>query len=90
MTKKIDDYASYSGTLTVAATDATTKKITLNGVVQQPVGNHVVNVVSHVVSVEFFSTTGQKLRENELKPGVVIEKVQFSNGSVQTNKKIIK
>lgn len=81
---------SYTGSVTISSTEATTKKITLNGVVQQPVGNHLIDAAATIVSVDYYSITGQKLNKSDLTKGIFIEKTTWSNGRVVSNKQIIK
>jgi len=55
------------------------------------VGSNIISADNNkVISVEYFSISGQRLRNSELMPGVVIEKKTMSNGSITTNKRVIK
>jgi len=82
---------SYTGTLTLSTDGAQSKKVTLSGIVDYPVGiNTISNENSRIISIEYYSITGQKFNISQLKPGVVFEKKELSNGKVITNKKVIK
>lgn len=80
---------SYTGSITISSTEATTKKITLNGLVQQPVGNHLIDSESTIISVDYYSITGQKLNKTDLTKGIFIEKTTWSNGRIVSSKKVI-
>jgi prepilin-type processing-associated H-X9-DG protein len=82
---------SYSGTLTLSSEGAQSKKITLIGKVDYPVGlNNISSENSKVISIEYYSVTGQKLSNLEQNHGVVIEKKVMSNGRVIASKRVIK
>lgn len=81
---------TYQETLNISSTDAVSKKIVLNGIVEQPSGNDLFEKSGEVVSIEYFSIMGQKLKSEELKPGVVIERVTMSTGVVINNKVLVK
>ncbi len=80
---------SYTGTLTISSVGATTKKLTLSGVVVQPVGNHLFDLNATIVSVEYYTIAGQKLKSSELSKGIFIEKTTWSNGRFESRKKVI-
>ncbi|MBN2806803.1 MAG: cellulase family glycosylhydrolase [Prolixibacteraceae bacterium] len=81
---------SYTGSITISSTAASTKKITLNGLVQQPVGNHPIDAESTIISIDYYSVTGQKLNKSDLTKGIFIEKTSWSNGRIVSSKKVIK
>jgi hypothetical protein len=82
---------SYVGYLTIGSDGTQSKIISLNGKVDHAVGiNNISDGNDKVISIDYYSITGQKLRRHELMKGVIIEKKLISNGSVITNKKLIK
>ncbi len=81
---------TYSGTIQITSSDAQTKIISLNGKVDYP--ERVTNLEpkeEEIISIEYYSILGQKLSTQNLKTGIVIEKIYLSNGKILVRKKMI-
>ncbi|MBN2805741.1 MAG: hypothetical protein JXR22_03705, partial [Prolixibacteraceae bacterium] len=82
---------SYSGALTISTEGFAAKNVSLAGFVDYPVGiDNISGRGNDVVSVEFFTLSGQKLNNEWLPKGVVIERKRMSDGSIVTSKSIVK
>lgn len=78
---------NYSGTLSISSVGATTKNITLNGKVEEPVSVRNPEMDNlQVISIEYYSITGHRISKIETWQGVYIEKKLMSDGSIITNK----
>lgn len=78
---------SYSGSLTITSEGAQTKKVSLSGSVDYPVG--IANFdkgEAKVVSTEYYTITGQKVRSSDNLRGLFIQRQLMSNGTVSVSK----
>lgn len=77
----------YAGNLVVTSTGANERVVSLSGLVEPPVGiNHVTDDNATVVSIEYYSITGQRIVNVESWKGIYIERKLLTNGMVITNK----
>ncbi|MFA9390348.1 MAG: glycoside hydrolase family 5 protein [Prolixibacteraceae bacterium] len=78
---------SYSGNLVVSSAGAFTRNIKLSGTTEQGVGlNEISDANIKVVSVQYYTLSGQKFNNIGNMQGVFIAKKLMSDGSIKTSK----
>ncbi|MDA3927350.1 MAG: sialate O-acetylesterase [Prolixibacteraceae bacterium] len=80
---------TYTGNVTVTSNGAFTKTISLSGTVEQNTGiDGFSGNLAKVVSTQFYTLTGQRIKNIDNMNGIFIEKLIMSNGVIITSKNL--
>ncbi len=76
----------WAGEITITSTGATAKKIVLSGMVEEVTGIETPASGASVIATDYYTLTGQRIRNIENMRGIYIEKKTYSDGSAVTKK----